>query len=69
MLESLFDHLDARENSFLNCTPDLPFRMEVDRLLKGTGVDKAVKRDLKLIKADFNNFVLQFKQNTTGKVR
>ncbi|KAK3755261.1 hypothetical protein RRG08_027519 [Elysia crispata] len=68
---------DSKWGPYLGLAPDpeaidLPMfwdQMEVDRLLKGTGVDKAVKRDLKLIKADFNNFVLQFKQNTTGKVR
>ena len=41
----------------------------MDRLLKGTGVDKAVERDLKMIESDFTNMVLPYKQNLTGKNR
>ncbi|GFO16382.1 N-lysine methyltransferase setd6-like [Plakobranchus ocellatus] len=51
---------------------DLPMfweKTEVEKLLKGTGVDKAVERDLKMIEVDFSHLVLPFFQNAEGTIR
>ncbi|GFR69089.1 N-lysine methyltransferase setd6 [Elysia marginata] len=66
---------DSKWEPYLGLAPhpeaiDLPMfwgQAEVDRLLKGTGVDKAVRRDLDMIESDYNKFVLPFKQKTAEK--
>lgn len=60
--------------AYLNLAPhpqaiDLPLfwgQDEVDRLLKGTGVDTAVARDLDKIEADFTNLVQPFLHQVSG---